>query len=55
MQWYCQLGKYEEAVKVAIAVKDKRLVEEVQRKVPQQLLATKLMQGIFAEANRELA
>jgi hypothetical protein len=53
--WYMQLEKYAEAVKVAVQCKDMQLVEQIKSQVPPRLLESKVMQGVFAEATRELA
>jgi hypothetical protein len=53
--WFMRLEKYPEAVKVAMAMKDLGMVEQIQSQISPALLKTKEFQAIFAEAKRELA
>jgi hypothetical protein len=53
--WFMKLKKYPEAVKVAIAMKDLGLVEQIESEVPPALLKTKEYLTLFGDAKRGLA
>lgn len=55
VNWLIKLKQYEEALKVARRVKNLELIEHIQSQIPEDLLASRLFQGLFAEARRELA
>lgn len=53
VEWYNRLQKFEESVQIAVQLKDRQMLEEIESEVPRAMNTTKL-QAVFNEAKQAL-